>query len=110
MLPYSPQSTWAASAGAEVEFEKRRWRAWADTVHVVFDNGAPAIKTSLTQALVDLLGAVRVGIKPAHDLTFVCIEFAHALHTGAWVELLHIGPLGHRTNIQSQCTRGLCVR
>ena len=77
-------------------------------MHVVFDNGAPARVARLAQALVDLLVAVRVGIKPAHDLALEGIKLAHALHTGAWVELLHIGPLGHRTNIQSQCTRGLC--
>ena len=98
-------------AGAEVEFEKRRTWTGSDAMHVVFDNGAPAIKTSLAQALVDLLGAVRVGIEPAHDLALVGVEFAgplHASRTGA--ELLDIGPFGNGANIQTKSTRGLRVR
>ncbi len=94
-------------AGCKVKFEKCRWRVWSDAVHIVFDNGSPSRVAALAQALIDLLGTVRVGIKPAHDLALECIELADTLDAFTRVKLFSVGPFGNGANIHAKSTRGL---
>ena len=81
--------------------------ARSDAANVLLDDGQAALEARLAQALEDLVGAVRVGIEPAHDLALECIELAGARHTRTRSELLHGGPLGHRARIQCERPRGL---
>ena len=57
-----------ALAGCEVELEEGFLLARSDATHVHVDEGEAALVARLAQALEDLLGAVRMGIEPAHDL------------------------------------------
>lgn len=106
MVPNSPVGL-SALTGGEIKLEERLLAAWSNAMHVVFDDGDTALVARLAHALEDLLRAVGVSIEPAHDLALVGIEFANARHTGALVELLNLGPLGHRARIHPQRTRGL---
>ena len=78
MVPYSPQSTWAHSPAAKSSLRKASRVARPDPVHVVLDDGDAAVIARLAQSLEDLLGAVRMGIEPAHDLALERIELAGA--------------------------------
>ena len=62
---------------------------------------------ALAQALQELLGAVRMGVKPAHDLALEDVELAGTRRGRASPELFDIGPLGHRADVEVQRTRGL---
>jgi hypothetical protein len=99
-----------ALAGLEVQLEEGRLPARPDAVHVVLDDGDAAGVAGFGQPLVDLLGAVRVGIEPAHDLALEGFELAGARHGPARSELLDLGPPGHGAHIQAQRTRGLRQR
>ena len=106
-MPNSPQSICAHSPGCEVQLEEGRLVARPDAVHVVLDDGDAAVVAGLAQPLEDLLGAVRVGIEPAHDLALEGVELAGARCGLARSELLDLGPPGHRARVQAQRTRGL---
>ena len=108
MVPYSPQSACATSPGSKWSLRKAGGRAArADPLHVALDHRAAPLVAGLLQSLVDLLGAVGVGIEPTHDLPLEGIKFADPHHTLARMKLLHVGPFGHRANIQAQGAGGL---
>ena len=97
----------SAIAGGEVELEEGLLLARSDATHVHVDEGEAALVARLAQALEDLLGAIRMGIEPAHDLTLEWIELATARRTDARPVLLDGGPLGHRARVHRQRACGL---
>jgi hypothetical protein len=109
IVPYSPQSTWAASPGGEGQGQEGLAPGRADLVDVVLDDADAALVASIPQALKHLLGGERMRIEPADDAPLVGIELAgsrhgrprriravHPVADGLDVQVQAIGKLGGR--------------
>ena len=106
--PFTPVHL-RALARREVELEEGRMRTGADARQVVLNDAASALEAEFAQALQDLLGAVGVGIEPAHDLALEGVELAGVRPGPAQAgPELAVAPPGHRARIQTQRSR--CLR
>ena len=103
MVPALPQSTWAASPGAKARIEKGGVACRAYGPHVGrYDAEAAGVALLGPQSLIDLGGAVGVGLQPAGDGGLERVELARTLGAAAAGEGGEVRVFCHRLRADPQ--------